>query len=79
MVRRLAALYVVLSSVAFAQAPEFDAASVKLKQPDGRDIEQRMGPVSVSLSGTLRHLVTLAYDTNDLTMTGGPSWMATDC
>jgi uncharacterized protein (TIGR03435 family) len=61
-----------------AQSPAFEVASVKLN-PTGLG-RIRRDPGRLDITGmTLRGLVRWAYDVQDIQISGGPAWFASDC
>jgi uncharacterized protein (TIGR03435 family) len=61
-----------------AQAPGFEAASVKLSAP-GEQTRIRRDPGRLDVANlTLRALVRYAYDVRDIQISGGPAWFDSD-
>jgi len=60
-------------------AQEFEVASIKPADPNGRGVMMRGGPGQVNFTGvTLRLLIQQAYGVRDFQISGGPAWMNSD-
>ena len=69
-----------LAAVCFAQAPSFDAASIKPARTDsaGRSLAHDPGGRLTTSNATLKMLIMLAYRVMPHQVAGGPGWVESD-
>ena len=76
---RLTALLTICIGVAFAQAPVFEAASVKPSDPTKPESFWNVSPGRLNVRNmSLKSLVMAAYDVKRYQVAGGPKWVDSD-
>jgi uncharacterized protein (TIGR03435 family) len=79
MSRALASLFILLAAHALAQAPAFEAATIKPSKdtPGHSGSHSRTGMIMLS-GQTLKGLICSAYRVKDFQVSGGPKWLDQD-
>jgi uncharacterized protein (TIGR03435 family) len=77
---RIAACFICIAGVVFAQGLQFEVASIKPSDPDAHGSSITTDKVG-GLSATnipLRAMITMAYGIRDFQLSGGPGWVGTE-
>jgi uncharacterized protein (TIGR03435 family) len=76
---RTSIVLLVVAAAAFAQAPSFEAASIKPCTSLDNGTSSNSTTATLTMTGyTLRNLIRDAYQVKDFQIAGGPKWMSDD-